>query len=200
MGDWLSDNKWRLTLEQFQAFYEDRPKSEKWELIAGVPVMMPPPRIVHQRIASNLSRLLMDACELLRPDWIPDREIGIVIPAEKEWNPEPDVTVVDTDIAIDQIYAPRFYMVAEVLSPNDKPSVLAAKRAWYKAHEHCLAVIFVEQERIGLEIEARADEESPWIKSTLENPDSVLTLPVLGNIGRLQDLYANTPLGCHPSA
>lgn len=197
MGDWLSDNKWRLTLEQFQAFYEDRPEHEKWELIEEVPVMMPPPSRTHQRVSSNLETLINTRCGVVRPEWRADREIGLLVPDDKEWNPEPDVTVVDCEYEPGEIYAPRFYMVAEVLSPNDRPAVLAAKRTWYKAHDHCLAVLFVEQERVALEMESRERAGGTWVERELTAPDAVIDLPVLGTIGRLADLYTHTPLAVH---
>ena len=56
-GDFLRRTP-QLTMEQFHAFRDERPKEEKWELIDGVPIMMPPPTLVHQRIADNLNQLL----------------------------------------------------------------------------------------------------------------------------------------------
>lgn len=53
MGEALNRN-FQLTLEQFHTFRDERPEKEKWELIGGTPVMMPPPTLVHQRIAKNL--------------------------------------------------------------------------------------------------------------------------------------------------
>src|SRR5258708_34875300 len=35
-----------------------RPDYERWELLAGIPMMMPPPTIAHNCIAGNLARLL----------------------------------------------------------------------------------------------------------------------------------------------
>jgi Putative restriction endonuclease len=56
-----------LSVEAFRAFYQGRPDEERWELIDGVPMMMAPPTFVHQRIASNLERLLNDALETRDP-------------------------------------------------------------------------------------------------------------------------------------
>ena len=52
-----------LSVELFRGFLEGRPEEERWELINGVAVMMAPPTKAHQRIASNLERLLLDALE-----------------------------------------------------------------------------------------------------------------------------------------
>src|SRR6516164_408420 len=51
----------RMSAQQFRTFQDGRPDHERWELIAGVPMMMAPPTIAHNRIASNLERLLNDA-------------------------------------------------------------------------------------------------------------------------------------------
>jgi Uma2 family endonuclease len=53
----------RLSVALFRGFLEGRPEEERWELIDGLPVMMAPPTKAHQRIASNLERLLNDALE-----------------------------------------------------------------------------------------------------------------------------------------
>ena len=57
-GDVISRIK--VSLDTFHAFRDDRPKEEKWELIDGTPTMMPPPTVMHQRIARNLETMLND--------------------------------------------------------------------------------------------------------------------------------------------
>ena len=53
----------RMSASEFRAFEAGRPEHERWELIAGVPVMMVPPLLVHNRIADNLTRLLNAALD-----------------------------------------------------------------------------------------------------------------------------------------
>src|SRR5262249_45901890 len=50
----------RMSAAEFRAFQERRPNHERWELIAGIPMMMVPPTVAHNRIAGNLERLLND--------------------------------------------------------------------------------------------------------------------------------------------
>jgi len=52
-----------LDVEAFRNWVASRPDEERWELIDGVPMMMAPATRDHQRIASNLERLLNDALE-----------------------------------------------------------------------------------------------------------------------------------------
>lgn len=191
-GDFLQ-RKPQLTMEQFHALRDDRPKDEKWELIDGVPVMMPPPTLMHQRISANLDRLLNEHLQKNKPEWRADREVGVWLKGDAKFNPEPDVTVIDTAFLLGQIYVQRFYFVAEVLSENDKKAVLAAKLAYYQEHEHNRCVLFVRQDRIGAEQHDRKVEDG-WRRRQLSKPDATLTIPEIGNIGRLGDLYRFTPL------
>jgi Uma2 family endonuclease len=116
----------QLSLPVFHAFRESRPEEEKWELVDGVPMMMPPPTLVHQRIGRNLETLLNERLQHVKPEWQADREIGLLFPGDEKYNPQPDVTVIDAEIRLGQLYAERFYLVAEVLSESAIPGGLAA--------------------------------------------------------------------------
>lgn len=197
----------KLTLEEFHAFRDERPKEEKWQLIDGVPVMMPPPTLVHQRIAKNLERMLDARLLQIRPEWRADREIGVLQSGDEKYNPEPDVTIIDRDIAIGQLYATRFFFVAEVLSGGnrpeqiagaDQPHVLAAKLGYYKLHEHCRSVMVVRQDRIEADLQLR--EADGWSVVKLSQAEDRIVLPELGDIGPLGELYRDTPLWRAPAA
>lgn len=191
-GDFLRRTP-QLTMRQFHAFRDERPKEEKWELIDGVPMMMPPSTLMHQRIARNLENLLNARLLQAKPEWQADREVGVWLKGDKTYNPEPDVTVIDTVFLVGQIYVQRFYFVAEVLSENDKKAVLEAKLGYYQAHEHNRCVLFVQQDRVGADQHDR-QARGGWRRRHLAKPDAALAFPDIGNIGRLGDLYRFTPL------
>jgi Uma2 family endonuclease len=191
-GDFLRRTP-QLTMKQFHAFRDSRPEEEKWELIDGVPMMMPPPTLVHQRIARNLETLLNAHLQAKKPEWQADREVGVWLKGDEKYNPEPDVTVIDTAIAVGQIYVQRFYFVAEILSESDKKAVLEAKLRYYQGHENNRCVLFVRQDRVGADQHSRQDGGS-WGHRRLNAPQAPLALPVIGTIGRLGDLYKFTPL------
>ena len=191
-GDFLRRTP-QLTMKQFHAFRDERPKEEKWELIDGVPMMMPPPTLMHQRIARNLETLLNARLQKVRPEWQAEYEVGVWLRGDKKYNPEPDVTVIDAAIALGQIYVQRFYFVAEVLSETDKKSVLEAKLRYYQDHEHNRCVLFVRQDRVGADQHDR-QPRGDWRRRNLAKPGAALTLPDIGTIGRLGDLYKFTPL------
>ena len=196
----LLDSPIRLGMEEFHAFYNERPERENWELIDGVAMMMSPPTLMHQRISGNLAALLNRRLDSVKPEWRADREIGVWLPKDERYNPEPDVTVIDTEIGRDQIYAERFYFVAEVLSESNRPELrpgsdepvfLAKKLAYYQAHAHCRAVLIVRQDRIEATFYTRPNAFAPVL---LTNPDERLVIPDIGDIGSLADLYRHTPL------
>ena len=182
----------RATLEQFHAFRDERPRREKWELIDGVMTLTPQPTLVHQRIAGNIERALNGRLGRNELPWSADLGICLLLPDDDKYNPEPDVTVIDTDIDLGQIYAERFYFVAEVLSPNDKSWVLSLKREYYKAHEHCRTVMLVRQDRIEAELIVR--EGLGWRELQLDAAADIITIPDIGEIGTLGALYRFTPL------
>ncbi len=190
-GDFLRRTP-QLTMEQFHAFRDERPKEEKWELIDGVPMMMPPPTITHVRIARNLETLLNTRLASVKSEWQADRAVGVWLKGDEKYNPEPDVTVIDTSHVLGQIYAQRFYCVAEVLSESDKKAVIEAKLRYYQDHEHNRCVLLVRQDRIGAEQHIR--EGGTWRRQRLSSATSRIAIPDVGAIGRLGDLYKATPL------
>jgi Uma2 family endonuclease len=187
----LAVSHWTLDLKTFQGFYNERPKEEKWELIGGRPVMMPPPTLDHQKISGVCSELLNAQLAKSKPIWEANTEIGLVVPEDDTFNPEPDVTVIDADTELGQIYATRFYFVVEVRSPNDKGWVLEAKLRYYSNHASCSGVMFVNQDRIAAELYLRADN---WSKADLSQPDDRIDIPGIGDIGPLAELYRRTRL------
>jgi Uma2 family endonuclease len=179
-------------MEQFHAFRDERPKEEKWELIDGVPIMMPPPTLVHQLIADNLNQLLNARLREVKPEWRAVRDAGVWLKGDEKYNPEPDVTVIDSGRPLAQIYAQRFHFVAEVLSGSDKKPVVAAKLRYYQDHQHNRCILLVRQDRIGVEQHIR--QGGAWRARRLSSAAARLSVPEVGIIGRLGDLYEATPL------
>ena len=192
MADRAEQSRPGLSVEAFRAFYQGRPDEERWELIDGVPMMMAPPTFVHQRIASNLERLLNDALETFDPARAAYQRGGLNLKrAVANYDPEPDVVVVDIVLAPDQHYADRFYLAAEVVSDSDRKT-LTGKREIYKLHQHCSCVLTVRQDRCHVRIDART--AAGWQVRLLSKPTDVLALPDFGLQCRVGDLYKGTPL------
>jgi len=179
------------TAERFLAFYAERPHGERWQLIDGVPVMMVPPTLVHQRIAGNLERLLNDAFETARPDLFAYREVSLRIPGVEDFNPQPDVAVLSAEASY-AYYAERFFLVAEVLSPSNTGALVARKVALYRSHPDALAVLVIDQEAVWADLHLRGAEG--WETRELRRAADPIAVPALGFRSTLGDLYRGTPL------
>ena len=184
----------RMSVELFRSFVEGRPDEEHWELVNGVAMMMAPPTLAHQRIASNLERLLLDALESHAPTKTAFQAIGVNLgPAIDDYDPEPDVVVTDLAAAEapDERYADRFYLAAEIVSASDSARV-ESKRAIYKLHEFCTCILTVQQDRFEVRVDLRT--ETGWSEQVLEKPDDILALPDFGLRCKVSDLYRGTRL------
>jgi Uma2 family endonuclease len=182
----------KFTVEEYLAFIESRPEEERWQLIDGVAMMMPPPTRRHQRIASNLARLLNAHFEKARPDLYAYQEVGLMVPDVASFRPEADVAVLEnTGEGDEDLYADRFYLVAEVLSESNTDKDIAAKSRRYLQHPLNLYFLLFEQTQVRVEVKARA---AGWEPAILETLDAVLELPEWGFRATLLDLYRGTSL------
>src|SRR5579864_6405768 len=195
----------RMSGAEFRAFQETRPDPERWELIKGIPVMMVPPLIAHQRIAGNLERLLNDALAKHNPTRIAVHESGVElgnVVLERfgdDYRPEPDVIVLDADFEPRQRFVERAYLVAEIVSDTDHQSVpgekepwIAIKRRLYLAHPPCEAVLLVEP--LGVEIAIDLRTNQGWQAAKLTRLDEALIIPSCGLKCLVGDVYDGTPL------
>lgn len=191
----------RMSSAEFWSFYEARPEEERWELYDGVPVMMMTPVFpVHNRIGSNLERLLNDVLAEHDPSRIAYQRLGVELPDVGDYRPEPDVSVIDYEIPPNNRYPTRAYLLAEIVSSTDRERVprsretrIEAKRRIYRQHAACEAVLTIEQDRIEVLVETRT--ATGWTARTSKDPDDELALPTFGLRCRVGDLYRNTPLG-----
>jgi len=184
----------RMSLGQFRQFVDGRPDKERWELIDGVAIMMTPPTLAHQRIASNLERLLLNTLESHAPSLIAFQAIGVTLGSlVQDYDPEPDVVV--TDVATAETpgerYANRFYLAAEIVSSSDRVDV-ESKRAVYKLHDSCTCILTVQQDRFEVRVDLRTD--TGWSQQMLTQPDDPLVLADFGLCCKVLDPYRGTPL------
>lgn len=190
----------RMSAREFRAFEAGRPEHERWELIAGVPVMMPPALIVHNCIAANLTGLMNAALREHDPTRLSVQRSGVELGLEiDDYRPEPDVMVLDADYPPEQRYVERAYLLAEIVSSSDYERIpggaepwIEVKRRLYLAHAPCEAVLIIEQTRIEVRVDIRS--EAGWISSKLSAVAAELVLPSIGLRCRAADLYDGTPL------
>jgi Uma2 family endonuclease len=152
--------------------------------------MMPPPTLVHQRIASNLAFELNTHLRLHRPELHAFQEVGLIVPEAELFRPEADVAVLDA-MADYESYANKFYFVAEILSDSNTDKDIAVKRQRYLQHPDNLYFVLVEQKRVRLEVLARA---SGWRPIVLDRHEETLELVEFGLRVGVGTLYRGTPL------
>ena len=194
----------RMSATEFRAFEAGRPEHERWELIAGVPVMMPPALIVHNRIAGNLCRLLNAALDDFDPTRFAVQGSGVELGLDvDDYRPEPDVMVLDADYPAEQRYVERAYLLAEVVSSTDYERIpggvepwIEVKRRLYLAHAPCEAVVIIDQTRIEVRVDIRTG--AGWKGMELTDSNDELALPSFGLRCRVADLYDGTPLQPRP--
>lgn len=192
------------TVRRFRDFVETRPDEERWELIGGVAVMMTPPTVIHQRIASNLDRLLNDALDRFDRSRMALQRPGLdLMPEIENYQPEPDIAVLDRRARRGVRYVKRFYLAAEIVSESDTTrerdgdrTRIEAKRDIYRQHGSCLAVLVIEADRQQLDLDLR--EGAVWRSRTLTDPNEALSVPEFGLRCRLADLYDGTELEVEP--
>ncbi len=181
-----------MSIAEFRAWLESRPEREQWELIAGVPTMMAPPTLDHQRIAANLQRLLHDALETSRAPFEVFQRAGLNLASvAPDYDPEPDVVVVEAGLPRDERCADRFYFAAEIVSSSDETTV-EAKRRIYERHPDCRSVLVIQQKR--LEVSVSVLGQSGWSEYRPEVAGDRLDLPDFGLSCSLADIYRGTSL------
>ncbi|WP_249225526.1 Uma2 family endonuclease [Tardiphaga alba] len=191
----------QMSAEEFRDFQKYRPDHERWELLAGVPVMMSPPRLVHNRIAENLARLLDDSFDRQGLPLMATQRSGFksFILDGRVYEPEPDVAVIDTEYELEQRYFDAAYLLAEVVSSSDQIGVPGTGREWidvkcelYRSHAACVALLVITQDHMAVQVELRTDDG--WTSDVLTGPDAEIVIPKLNFRCRVGDLYDRTPL------
>jgi Uma2 family endonuclease len=182
---------------EFRAFQMVRPDHERWELLGGVAMMMTPPTIAHNRIAGNLERLLNDCLDRYVPSMLATQRPGLNL-SSGEYQPEPDVGVIEANYGAGQRFVEKAYLLAEVVSSTDHVSVpntdlrwIDVKRDLYRSHEHCKAVLVIAQDRMEVELNVKTD--AGWTSSVLSGEDEIV-IPRFGFRCFVRDLYEGTPL------
>jgi Uma2 family endonuclease len=178
------------TADQFLEFYMTRPDGERWQLVDGLPMMMTPPTRPHQKIAKNLLFLLDGTLRRSRPDLEAYYEIGIRIPGVEDFNPEPDLLVVDTNAQFER-YAEKFFLIAEVTSPSNTAEMIERKLERYREHPDNLYCLMIDQDSVHVALWSR---EQGWSRTDLRSLDDALALPAFGFEARLAEIYEGTPL------
>lgn len=161
-------------------------------------MMMTPPTIAHNQIASNLERLLNTALARHAPSLLATQRPGLDL-GEGDYRPEPDVGIIDADYDAGQRFVDKADLLAEVVSDTDEVTVPGTDRQWidvkrnlYRSHPHCAAVLVIAQDRMEATLDLRAD--AGWSSLVLQGGAAELMIPAFGLRCDVAMLYDNTPL------
>ena len=181
----------QLTIEEFLAFTDTRPKGERWELIEGVAVLSPSPTDYHQIVVANIVTLLMQRKIETNPSWFPLLGVGTRVPASVNSLPQPDVMVKEcaptgSPVSDDAL------VLFEVLSRSNTKADQAWRRKVYASVPNCRHYVTVSLKAV--EVDAY-DRDGGWKKRTVTSLADALALPALGLTIPVADIYRWTPLG-----
>ena len=179
-----------LTEAQYEVFLRTRPEEERWQLIDGVAVLMPPPTLRHQVISGNIYRALSEALDRNRPELIALFESGLRIQDVPAFLPVTDLLVVDQPVG-EGSYAERFYLTGEILSDSNTQEYMSLKVERYAQHPHNLYSLIISQREFCVEVWSRANG---WKGIVLRAAGDVLEMPEFGFRCELRDLYRGTPV------
>jgi Uma2 family endonuclease len=178
------------TADQFLDFCMTRPDEEHWQLVDGLAMMMVPPTYLHQKLGKNMLLLIDTAVSRSRPDLEVLYEMGVRVPGVDDFNPEPDLLVVEADAPLKR-YADKFFLIAEVISPSNTAEMIERKIELYRSHPENLYCLTIDQDSVHVALWAR---DSDWARTDLRSLGDTLRLPAIGLEVKLADIYKGTPL------
>lgn len=180
-----------LSDEEFVEFVDQRPNEERWQLIDGEAIMMTPPTLRHQRIASNLAMKLNLHFERRASPLYAFQEVGLMVPGVKRFRPKTDLAVVDSSIDLGVRWANHFLLAGEVLSESNSAKEIENKCRRYIEHPDNLYVLVIAQNEVCLEVRSR---RSDWRPVELRSLEDKLELPEFEFSTTLLAIYAGTPI------
>ena len=182
---------YRTTIEAFHAFIDDRPESEKWELIDGEIVLNPTATNRHQVIVGTLIYELHKARDRVSARWQILPGIGTRVRDDPHNEPVPDVMLIPS---LSEVSNWTFDALAvfEILSPYSLRRDMVRKRAFYTRIETLTHYIVLAQDRREATVFARSSSFEPQI---LKAASAKFEIAQLGVSLPLGDIYRDVPLG-----
>jgi Uma2 family endonuclease len=180
-----------MTIEEFLAFTDTRPRGERWELIEGVPVINPSPIGHHQMIVANITGFLWRFKNERYASWFPIPGTGTRVPASRHGLPQPDVMVLEHPPTASPV-SDEALVLFEVLSRSNSKADQTWRRKVYASVPNCQHSVTVSLKAVEVAVYDRA---SRWKGRNFTSLAKSVTLPALGVSIPLSDIYRWTPLG-----
>lgn len=173
--------------EAFLAWAEAQP--ERWELVDGVARMMTGGSVNHGRIAGNAffalrTGLREGPCEAFGSD------VAVIVGPSKVVYPDASVSCEPEE----GMGVTRPVVVVEVLSPSTASYDLTHKATIYRRLPSLRHLVFIHQDRIGVQHFHRDAEGRDFTLTDLGRVNDVLALAAIGVEVTVAALYAQVPL------
>ena len=179
-----------MTIEDYLAFTDTRPKDEKWELIEGEPVLSPSATDSHEVMVTNVLVALSLARDRLGATWEPLPGVGTRVPVSPNSLPEPDLMVKEGKI-IGSPISDEALVLFEILSPSNRKADREWRHRVYASVPNCQHYVTVSQSRA---LVVRHDRSGDWKAVEIKGMDGVLELPALTVSIPLRTIYRATPV------
>jgi len=182
---------YRMTIEAFRAAVDDRPDSEKWELIDGEMVLSPTPTNRHQIIVGNLLYELETIRRRAGATWQAMPGIGTRHPDDEHNEAVPDVMIVPPSSAVANW---TFDVLAafEVLSPGSARRDMVRKPQFYRRIASLTHYVVLAQESRQATVFAR---DAGFAPRPLSGEADAVVIEPLGVTLRLADIYRDVSFG-----
>lgn len=180
----------RMTVLEFMEMTRTYPEEERWELLDGEPVLMPPPTERHQIIVANLMAALRTLARARGCRVLPG--LGLLNDEIDSYAPIPDV-VARCGPVLDGGYARDPVLLAEVLSPSTMNNDRGRKVDFYHTLATLRTTLVVYQDEVRVEAWQR-NAAGEWQQIVRKSRSDVLALPELEGELTLSDIYEDVPL------
>jgi Uma2 family endonuclease len=188
MSEALQD--YRITIEAFRAFIDDRPDWEKWELIDGEIVLNPTATNRHQIIVGNLLFELQTIRRRSEALWYPIPGISTRHPDDPHNEPIPDLMIVPSSSDVFN-WTFEAFAVFEVLSPYSLRRDMVHKRRFYQRIAKLAHYVVLAQDRVEATVFARSND---FVAQKLADIRARIEIAELGVVLPLVDLYRDVPI------
>ena len=177
---------YRVTLDEYHAFTDDRPDCERWELIDGEMILNATPNFRHQLIVRNVIVELGTAQRSAGASWLAIPGIGVLDPNDRTNEPVPDVAVLPALTDNAQNWTSDILVAFEVLSRWSLKRDMVTKRAFYTRLAPLTHYVVLAQDAMRAHVFAR---DVAFEEAELTDPEATVTFADLGATLRLGDVY-----------
>ena len=181
-------SNYELTIEEFLAFTETRPKEERWQLIKGEPVLSPSPVDYHQIVVTNIAAVLWNTKIANNASWFVLTGTGTKSPASVRSLLQPDVMVKQLPPTGSAVSADCL-VAFEILSRSNPKADQAWRRKFYSDVPNCAHYVTVSLKARHVALHSR---DANWVAQNVRAASDHVALAAIEATLTLADIYQYT--------